>query len=190
MDAPPQGESADRWATARDRITRALAGQGLSYQTGGIILGGVLATPSQSLEQIIQNRDLPTLRIEFRRALANVESDPPAAITAACAILEALCKVYIATEGLPMPSDQSLRPLWRVVQEHLNLDPANAVDADMKRILGGMASIVQGVGAFRTHAGSAHGRGPSPPSAEPRHARLTVHAAETLVGFVLETWVK
>jgi hypothetical protein len=151
---------------------------------------GALATPAQSLEEIIRDRDLPSIHIEFRRALANVEADPPAAITAACAILESLCKVYIGAQGLPMPADQSLKPLWRIVQDHLNLDPARVADADMKRILGGMASVVDGVGAFRTHAGSAHGQGTSPPPVEARHARLAVHAAETLVAFVLETWTK
>jgi hypothetical protein len=191
MEVEPRepAESMARWQVANERVRHALAQQGFAYQTGGFVVGA-LATPAQSLEEIIRNRDLPTLHIEFRRALANVETDPPAAITAACAILESLCKVYIGTEGLPMPSDQSLKPVWRVVQEHLKLDPARASDADMKRILGGMASVVDGVGAFRTHVGSAHGQGLSAPNVQARHARLAVHAAETLVAFVLETWAK
>ena len=55
-------------------------------------------------------------------------------------------------------------------------------------ILGGLSSIVDGVGALRTHAGSAHGRGKKGYEIQPRHARLAVYAAHTLVLFALETW--
>lgn len=57
----------------------------------------------------------------------------------------------------------------------------------MRQILGGLASIVNGVGDLRTHAGSAHGHGNQGYQLEARHARLAVHAAHTVVGFVLET---
>jgi hypothetical protein len=51
-----------------------------------------------------------------------------------------------------------------------------------------LAIIVDGVGAFRTHAGDAHGQGPDAPSIERRHARLAVHAAHTVVTFILANW--
>jgi hypothetical protein len=47
---------------------------------------------------------------------------------------------------------------------------------------------VDGLGALRTHVGSAHGRGRQAYRTSPRHARLAVHAAHTLTTFVLETW--
>ena len=72
-----------------------------------------------------------------------VERDPPAAVTAACGINESLCKVYIAENRLPMPADQSIRPLWKVVKEHLGLDPRSLVTDDMKQILGGLATVLR-----------------------------------------------
>jgi Abortive infection C-terminus len=89
---------------------------------------------------------------------------------------------------LTPPADKSLHPLWKVVQGHLGITPTAQLDDDLKRVLGGLASIVDGVGAFRTHAGDAHGRGPEAPAIEPRHARLVVSAAHTIVTFILETW--
>lgn len=165
-----------------------MAARGLSYQTGGKIIGGTLYAPSKTLADIIRTRDLPAVHAEFDRALTNVEGDPAAAVTAACSILESTCRAYIAEGRLPLPVDQSLHPLWKVVQGHLELSPAAAHDADLKRMLGGLASVVDGVGAFRTHAGSAHGRDSRSVPIEPRHARLAVHAAHTVVAFVLETW--
>ncbi len=172
----------------RSNVRRALARHGLSYQQGGTILGATLSTPSRSVEDLIRQRNLGELQKEFDRALANVESDPPAAVTAACAILESLFKVIIADEGLTLPSDQSVLPLWRVVQAHLGLQPGNATDQHVRQILQGLASSLQGIAGLRSNVGSAHGHGPGTPAVEPRHARLAVHAAHTLVVFVLESW--
>jgi hypothetical protein len=182
------GEAARAWQARRVRVREALAARGLSYQTGGKILGGGLFTPSKTLADIIRARDLPAINAEFERAYANIVSDPPAALTAACAILEAVCREYIAAENLKLPADQSLHPLWKTVQNHLGLSPAGTHDDDLKKILGGLASIVDGVGAFRTHGGSAHGKDSKSVPIEPRHARLAVHAAHTVVTFLLETW--
>jgi hypothetical protein len=102
--------------------------------------------------------------------------------------VEAFCKVYIADEGLPLPNEQSIKPLWKIVQGHLGLDPSQVADDDLKRILSGLSSLVDGIGAFRTHTGSAHGRGRASYKPAPRHARLTLHAAHSLVTFAIETW--
>jgi hypothetical protein len=181
-------EALKRWEVPRKRIQEALARHGLSYQSGGKIIGGALFAPSKSLADLIRARDLPAVNAEFERAHANVAADPPAAVTAACAILEATCRAYIAEEKLTMPADQSLHPLWKTVQGHLGLDPSQVQDNDLKRLLGSLTSVVGAIGAFRTHAGSAHGRGPEPIPIEPRHARLALHAAHTVVTFILETW--
>lgn len=50
-----------------------------------------------------------------------------------------------------------------------------------------MASIVDGVGALRSHA-AAHGEGPDGFRVEPRHARLAVHAVHAVLSFLFETW--
>jgi len=188
MDREPSIHMTDYILEKRGRINRAMARHGLSYQQGGRILGASTATPTRSLLTILRERDLGALEEEFRRALNTVESDPPAAVTAACAVIESLCKVYIQDNGLQMPSDQSIRPLWRIVQEHLGLRPDSLAGQDIARLLGSLSGIVDAVGALRTHAGSAHGRGRGPISITPTYARLAIHSAHTLAAFVLEVW--
>lgn len=173
---------------AQKRIDAILRRNGLSYLPGGKIVKAGVGSPSRSLDAIIRDRDLLALQTEFDRAVSSVESDPPSALTAACAILESLCKVYIADEGLPMPEKQTIKPLWAVVQKSLGLDPKAIEDEDSARVLGGLASVVDGLGSWRTHTGSAHGRGRKAYKVQPRHARLAVHAAHTLVTFLVETW--
>jgi hypothetical protein len=146
------------------------------------------ATPTKTLGEALYTRDLPAISAEFDRTLEKVEADPADAATAASAIIEATCRAYIAEKNLSLPADQSIGPLWKTVQNDLRIAPTQLLDGDLKRVLGGLASIVAGVGAFRTHAGDAHGRNPGDPKIEPRHGRLVVHAAHTVVAFVLETW--
>lgn len=178
----------DRQEDGRKKITDVLGRFDLSYHTGGLILGAANALPTKSLKQILQARDLAGVDKEFERALANVEKDPPAAITAACSILELLFKVYIEDNAIEMPGDQSLKPLWRAASKHLGLDPSSIEDDDVKKVLSGLNSVVDGIGSLRTHVGSAHGRGRRVYRLQTRHARLAIHASHTSVSFFLETW--
>jgi len=159
----------------------------LTYLTGGIISDGSSA-PSKSLSELIKGRDIPSIEAEFNRALANVNSEPREAVSAACNILESIFKVYIADENLPQPQKQDLQNVWKVVRADLGFDTKLVQDDDLKRVLSGILSIVDGIGAFRTHASSAHGEGRKTYKLKPRHARLAIHSAHTLALFVLETW--
>ena len=171
----------------RARILKSMGDCQLQYVKGGKVVGS-LGTPSRTLEEFIQERDTVSIDQEFSRALTNVESSPREAVSAASNILESICKVYIAEEGLDMPAKQDLKPVWTVVRKHLGFDPSVVEDQDLQQVLSGMISVVDGIGALRTHASSAHGAGQKSYKLEPRHARLAVHAAHTVALFVLESW--
>lgn len=173
----------------REKITKVLAQCELQYVKGGKIVGA-LGAPSRTLEEFIKDRDFVSIDMEFKRALSNVEVNPREAVSAASNILESVCKVYIAEEGLETPAKQDLKPIWTVVRKHLGFDPSVIEDQDLQQILSGLISITEGIGALRTHASSAHGAGKKIYKLEPRHARLAIHAAHTVVLFVLESWRK
>lgn len=112
---------------------------------------------------------------------------------AAANILEAICKEYLVQHpALPTPKKQDLSPVFEVVRGDLGLDPSSVEDEDLRRVLCGLSSIVEGIGAFRTHASSAHAQGTSKRQYRmtPRHARLVVGAAHVVVAFIIETWEK
>jgi|EndMetStandDraft_7_1072992.scaffolds.fasta_scaffold34931_4 virulence-associated protein VapD len=190
MDGAGSGNyfNEDRTLRAHKRVRQILEKHGFSYQEGGQIIKSETGAPVKALQQMLCVRDLSSVQKEFDRALNNVERDPEAALTGACTILESLCKVYIEDEWLTLPKDQSLQSLWKAVRKDLSLDPAVIEDNDIQKILSGLISIVDGIAAFRTHAGSAHGRGRKRYKLHPRHSRLGIHAANTLCAFVLETW--
>jgi Abortive infection C-terminus len=139
----------------RERIRGALGKEGLSYGRGGHIHGAALSGPSRSLAQRLKAEGIPAVEIEYERAYKVIESDPGAAVTAACAILESVCKSYLEAQGHAVPSKQVLGTLWPLVASHLGLVPKDVANDDLKRILQGLYSIGDGVAALRTHAGSA-----------------------------------
>lgn len=175
-------------AEGQQQIIENLARNQLSYQLNGFItLAGVnLAT--KSLADFFKAGDFASVEAEFNRAVSQLDRDPHAAITAASSIIEALCKTYIETFTLDMPAKQSIAPLWKVVQGHMGLNIDPTLEDDQKKILQGLASIVDGIGAYRTHIGSAHGRGAEPPTITVAEARLAVNASHSLVTFLMERW--
>ena len=173
----------------RERIDRALATASLQYVPGGRISGS-LGSPSKALEDYIRDRDISSVDAEFNRSLSNVDTNPREAVSAASNILESICKIYIEDEGLDAPTKQDLKSVWFIVRKHLRLDPSSVEDQDLQRILTGLISIVDGIGALRTHASSAHGAGKKAYKLEARHAHLAIHGAHTVALFILESWEK
>lgn len=171
----------------KNKLEAILSRCNLTYLPGGVISNGS-SSPSRSLGKLIKDRDTPSIDAEFTRALANVNSEPREAVSAACNILESIFKIYITDEKLEMPQKQDLQSVWKVVRTDLGFDPGTLQDDDLKKILSGVLSVVDGIGAFRTHASSAHGEGRKMYNLKPRHARLAIHSAHTIALFVLETW--
>jgi hypothetical protein len=163
---------------------------GISYSTGGILrkIGTTAAT--KTLGELIRGRDFQAIDLEFDRALENANTDPREACSAACNVLESLFKIMIHDEKLTKPAKQDMKNLLKSVAEYLNFDPKKIEDDDLRKILSGMNSVVDGIGALRTHASAAHGAGKQIYKLEPRHARLAIHSAHTLATFVLESWDK
>ena len=175
----------------RQFLASALERENLSYQRGGMILGAHLSGPSRSLAERLRSEGIKAVEDEYQRAYAAIGSDSRAALTAACAILESVCRTYLESAGIEPPKMPGLQAVWPETARHLGLNPAAAADDDIKRILQGLYSLADGIAALRTHEGSAHGKGDIEQrryNIEPRHARLAVHAAHTMALFVMETW--
>lgn len=172
----------------KTRIRDALARNQLEYQLNGYIRLAGTSPAAKTLSDYLRAGDYASVDAEFERAVSQLDRDPHSAITAACSIIEAICKTCLETLGAELPTSQTVVSLWRAVQPYLGLNMNQLLSDDQKRILQGLASVVDGIGAYRTHIGSAHGRGVNPPPIEVSEARLAVNAAHTLVAFVMERW--
>ena len=182
-------ETSSFFPNTRKSLNKALERCNLIYVQGGhVSVGG--SAPTATLAEVIRGRNLKAIEDEFHRALENVNSNPREAVSAAANILESTCKTFIEDNSLDMPTRKDLKSVWAVVRKELNFEPSKLVDEDLKRVVGGMASTVDGIASLRTHASSAHGQGRTQYNLEPRHARLAVSAAHSVTMFILESWGK
>lgn len=185
MDKELTGNSS-KLKRGQERITSALARNQLSYRTNGYITPAGSSAISKTVEDYLKSGDFSSIEKEFERAIEHINTDPHASITAACSIIEAALKFYIETFNLTMPRQLNVMPLWRVVQPHLGLNSDPILADDQHKVIKGISSIIDGIGAFRSHIGSAHGRGIISPSIVVAEARLVVNSSHTIVVFVLE----
>ena len=148
--------------------------------------GPVDAAVTDALQQF----DAQGVKDAWDKALARREVDPAGAITAARTLLESVCKHLLEdADGTPKygPNDD-LPKLYRQASESLNIAPSQHSEDAFKRILGGAASVVEGMGTLRNKIGDAHatsGRKPVKPA--PRHAALAVNLAGSMALFLVET---
>jgi hypothetical protein len=107
--------------------------------------------------------DFDTVQLDMARALANAKTDPEDAVTAACSLVESVCRSILIELSLPLPPKRDIDSLVRAVQEPLALSPDCSdlpalIEVDVRQILSGLTSVAKGIGALRTHGGDAHGR--------------------------------
>lgn len=176
-----------------------LAHDGYELQQQGVnvrlVGAGTSAPVVEALADALQTIDFDTVQRDLHRALASAETDPEDAVTAACSVIESLCRSVLCELELPMPIQLDIKGLYKAVREPLGLAPGREdvspqIAADVREILGGLNSTVQGIGALRTHAGDAHGRERGFKRIDARTARLAIHAAAGAAIFIIETWQK
>lgn len=180
------GSLPDEVITGQKRIIKSLSDNQLVYQKNGIILKAGDTPITKTLTDFLSSGDFSSIEKEFERAIVNIQTDPHASITAACAIIEATLKLYIERFKLDQPSKLNVQYLWDVVKSHLQLNKDGLLANDQAKILKGISSIIDGVGSFRSHIGSAHGRGSNPPNITVAEARLAVNSAHTITIFIME----
>lgn len=150
---------------------------------------------SEDLSLIATRFDFDTVVRELDRTRQFIENDPEDAVTAACSLVEAMCRSILVELKLPLPKELSLKTLYRAVRDPLGLDPSQIelpeiVADDVKTILSNMAGMIDGIAALRTHAGDAHGRERGVRRIDARIARLAVNSASSVALFIIESWEK
>ncbi len=129
-----------------------------------------------------------SVNVDWRKALDRRSTDPEGAVTAARSLLESVCKTILDDLGEAYGSKDDLPSLYRKTAEVLNLAPSDHAERELKRILGGCTTVVEGLGSLRNLGGDAHGRGRTSYRLAPRHAALAVNLAGSTALFLTETF--
>jgi hypothetical protein len=187
----------EKAAAVREHLNRILEPDGLAVTVVGgkahlieRIASGVIVEPFISK---VATLDFDTVQIEIARALTNLKDDPEDAVTAACSLIEAVCRSILVELGLALPAKKDIEGLLKAVQEPLGLSPGRTdlpaeIEQDVRQILGGLTSVAKGIGALRTHGGDAHGREKGFRRIDARIARLAINSASSIALFLIETW--
>lgn len=170
---------------------------GLELQHQGsqvrLIPAGSSAPALAALVQKTRTIDFDTVQRDLERALASASTDPEDAVTAACSVIESVCRSVLIELGIKLPDKRDILGLYKAVREPLALSagredlPAEVAD-DVRQVLSGLHTVIQGIGALRTHAGDAHGRERGFRRIDARIARLAIHSASAAALFIIETW--
>jgi hypothetical protein len=137
---------------------------------------------------VISALESEQIRMAWSRALERRASDPAGAITAARSLLESVLKHILDAEGVAYSPAENLPKLYGKAAEVLKLARAQHNEQDVKRVLGGCHSVVDGLASLRNNLGDAHGPSPRAVAPAQRHAALAVNAAGTIAMFLVETW--
>lgn len=121
----------------------------------------------------------------WRAAQAALGVDPSDATTRASSLIETLCRHVISVKVIGPPRKEDIQHLYGVAARALGVSPEQQVTDDLRAIAGGMNTVVNGIGALRTHAGTAHGHLSGQPITFSQ-ARLAVNAAGVLATFLMD----
>jgi hypothetical protein len=146
-----------------------------------------------SLSGVAETLDFDTVTRDLDRALASAKEDPEDAVTSACSTVESVSRSILIELGEPLPDKKDIKGLFNAVKKPLGLSPDKPdldplIADDVRKILSGLATAVEGIGALRTHGGDAHGRERGYRRIDQRIASLAIHAASTVALFLIQTW--
>lgn len=154
-----------------------------------LLTGGLnLAELKQQAESFGANH----LNEQIRRMQESVERDPDLAIGTAKELIETCCKTILRERGKEIPNAPNIGTLTKATLTELELVPEGISDAAkganvIKRLLGSLGTISQGLTELRGLYGTGHGKHGSSVGLSTRHAKLAVGAASTLAIFLFET---
>ena len=125
----------------------------------------------------------------WAKALERRKTDSEGAITMARTLMEAVCKYILDDSEVEYERDKiELPDLYKLTSKELNIAPSQHTEEIFKQILGGVSSVVNGLGALRNRLGDAHGKGKAQVRPAQRHAQLAVNLAGATALFLIETW--
>lgn len=155
---------------------------------GRLVAGGL---DLSGIKELTGQMDAQHVSQQIARMENTVDSDPELAIGTAKELVEAVCKTILAKKGVQL-HNPNMQELTKTTFKTLKLAPDDIPDQAkgvkvIRRILHNLGSIFDGVNELRDLYGTGHGR-ESSRSLSPRHARLAVGAAVTVVRFLLETY--
>lgn len=121
------------------------------------------------------------------------DKDFDGAITNARTLIESICLFILESKTKEKHDyDGNLIRLYKSVASLLKMSPGDYVDDNLKQILSGVFSIINGVSGLRNNFSDSHGSAPSNTNykIDERHSILTVNLAKTITEYLFLSYEK
>ena len=177
--------------TTFESLKKWIERDGYVYSDGRLVARGDVVQLPDIHEASIQF-DVPELQRQVERMRNAVDDDPALAIGTAKELIETTCKTILHDRGAEFDDSADLVKLVAQTRKILGLLPGDIPDAArgadvIRRLLGSLGTVAQGLGELRNMYGTGHGRSGQVKGLTSRHARLAVGSAATLAMFLFET---
>ncbi len=175
-----------------ERLSRWLERDGFAYREGRILAAAGVSL-LQEVKSVASELDAGQLAQQIQRIEEAIHSDPALAVGSAKELVETSCQTMLAELGEEPPRNEDLPQVVKRVLRKLSLLPEDVPESAkgakaIRRTLSNLASLVQGIVEVRNLYGTGHGKEGRMRGLEPRHAKLAVGAAVTLVTFLFDTY--
>lgn len=180
------------------KLLRCLERDGFTVEEHRIVpKGGRVAI--QGVARMAVQFDAAYIQTQVTRIESAIENDPALAIGSAKELVETCCKTILGERGVEVDDNMDVPKLVKTTLRELKLTPddvrapkketetASKAAESMKRMLQNLGGIAGSLAELRNLVGSGHGPDGKVRGPQPRHARLAVGAATTLVMFMFET---
>lgn len=150
--------------------------------------GGLISPLDNATTEALGHIDSDFIHEAWQTALRRRFEDPDGAFTAARSLLETVCKHILHDAKVTYDRNANLPELYHLTSKVLNLAPGKHSEPAVKRTLGGIVVIIEGIGNLRNIFGDAHGKSVDSENPDVRHAELAVNIAGALSTFLISTW--
>ena len=145
-----------------------------------------------SAKELAVKFDAEYLNKQVMRLEASVLDDPELAIGTAKEFVETCCKTILIERDVEINNNWNLSQLVKNTCKTLKLTPDDIPDTNdatetIKKVLGNLGAVTQGLAELRNDYGTGHGRDAKARGLNQRHAKLAVGSATTLAIFLFET---
>ena len=140
----------------------------------------------------LNNIDFEYIQEQVKKCNGKIaEKDFEGAVTNSRTLIESICLYIYEKKNGQYDYKGNLIRLYKDVSQILNMTPADYPDGNLKQILSGVFSIINGVSGLRNDFSDAHGSSPKTTyKVDERHAILTVNLSKTIAEYLYLSYEK
>lgn len=152
-----------------------------------------------NVTELVETKELDRISFEYIREQINkcnskiADKDFEGSITNARTLIESICLFILESKTKKKHDyDGNMIKLYKNVSSLLKMSPGDYEDENLKQILSGVFSIINGVSGLRNMFSDSHGTSPSKIiyRIDERHAILTVNLAKTITEYLFLSYEK